>query len=455
VPDARSTVRRRRKAEQAIQDLRETAIRHRDALLEITRLVQTSHEVDALPRITEQVSRTLGVPRVSVWRLADDRPELQCTDLFNGTTHESGRRISGPEYSAYFAALNECRIIAASDAWTDPRTRELAPGYLIPGDIRAMLDVPLRFHGRAAGVLCIEHRGGQRTWDAEEQNFAAAAADQLTLLREANERLRAEQALREAHSELEIRVMLRTTQLAEARDRAEAADRLKSAFLATMSHELRTPLNSILGFTGILLQGLVGPLNPEQQKQLGMVQNSARHLLSLINDVLDISKIEAGQVELSLTQVPVPEIVSRVVELLKPFATRKNLSLTSSIDPSVGQVTSDARRLEQILINLLNNGIKFTEHGGVRIHARQTPEHLVLEVADTGIGIPGDQLDRLFRPFQQLDTGLARHHEGTGLGLAICSGLARLLHGTIQVQSQPGTGSTFTLLLPPHGPPAK
>ncbi len=439
---------RRRRAEKVVRRQREKSILHRDALLELTRLVQTSRESDSLRSISELVARTLSEPRVSVWRMENEGREMVCLDLYAHGRHTSGERLSGTDFGAYFAALRETRIIAAEDARNDPRTSEFTEGYLIPNNIYSMLDVSLRFHGQPSGVLCIEHVGERRAWDVEEQNFAAAVADQLTLLREATERLRAEQALREAHAELEIRVMLRTTELAEARDRAEAADRIKSAFLATMSHELRTPLNSILGFTGILLQGLVGPLSPEQRKQLGMVQNSARHLLSLINDVLDISKIEAGQVEITRSRFEIPDVITRVVDLVTPLAERKGLRLEVQLPPTLPVVTSDRRRVEQILINLLNNAIKFTERGGVRIECRTSADDLELRVIDSGIGIREEHLARLFKPFQQLDSGLARHHEGTGLGLAICAGFVKLLRGSIRVESEYGQGSTFILNLP-------
>ena len=440
--------RHRRKAEQAVRRQQEKAIRHRDTLLEIARLVQSPDQPDILQRIAELVARALGIHRVSIWRMAEDHRELHCQELLAGTTHESGASLRMDDFPAYFAALQECRIIAADDARTDPRTREFTDAYLQPNRIYSMLDVPIRFHGRASGVLCIERTDSAAVWDVEEQNFAAAVADQLTILREAGERARAEYALRQAHAELEVRVLLRTTELAEARDRAEAADRVKSAFLASMSHELRTPLNSILGFTGILLQGLVGSLNPEQSKQLTMVQKSARHLLSLINDVLDISKIEAGQVEIKLEPFDVREAVHRVVDLVRPLAARKNLELRIGVAPQVDRFVSDRRRVEQILINLLNNAIKFTDSGSVRVECDAEEPGLRFRVADTGIGIRSEHLPLLFKPFRQLDTGLARQHEGTGLGLAICAGLTARLGGKISVASEHQKGSVFSLELP-------
>jgi len=233
-----------------------------------------------------------------------------------------------------------------------------------------------------------------------------------------------------------------------AKERAEASDRLKSAFLATMSHELRTPLNSIIGFSGIILQGYVGPLNDEQTKQLGMVRNSANHLLSLINDVLDISKIEAGQLQVSLQSFSLPELIVKTVQSSRPAADRKGLSLPVRISPDVGTILSDYRRVEQILLNLLSNAIKFTEHGEVAVECRKIDGFVQISVIDSGIGIKEEDMDKLFRAFQQVDTGLTRRYDGTGLGLHICKKLAELLNGRIWATSRWGSGSTFCFTLP-------
>jgi signal transduction histidine kinase len=246
-------------------------------------------------------------------------------------------------------------------------------------------------------------------------------------------------------------------ELAVARNRAEAADRTKSAFLATMSHELRTPLNSIIGFTSLLLQGLVGSLNAEQTKQLRMVKDSGQHLLALINDVLDISKIEAGELEITNAPFDLPESIRKVVQTVTPLAKKKQLSLIAQIAPDVNRITSDCWRVEQILLNLLSNAIKFTEQGEVTLTAEIVPDTrdvahsaLRISVVDTGLGIKREDLNKLFQPFRQLDTSLTRQHGGTGLGLAICKRLVERLGGTITVESEWGKGSTFRFTLPIH-----
>jgi len=314
----------------------------------------------------------------------------------------------------------------------------------------------------------------KREWQFRRKDGSGFAAEVLAtlmpdgnvlgMIRDISDRKEAERALREMNETLEAKVTARTEELQSALVRAEAADRLKSAFLATMSHELRTPLNSIIGFTGILQQGLAGPLTMEQSKQLGMVRGSARHLLELINDVLDISKIEADQLELHREQFEVGAALERVLSVVKPMADKKGLTLAAEISQAPTVMISDRRRFEQVLLNLLSNAVKFTDLGGVNLTAEiidgvvssdasLTGKAIRLRVVDTGIGIRPEDLSSLFQPFRQIDTGLARQREGTGLGLAICRRLATLLGGEISATSEPSKGSVFTVTLPLHGVP--
>ena len=230
----------------------------------------------------------------------------------------------------------------------------------------------------------------------------------------------------------------------------EYANRMKSEFLANMSHELRTPLNGIIGFTEFLIDEKPGPLRPKQKEYLGDVLNSARHLLQLINDVLDLAKVEAGKMELHPETFPVRKAVEEVTAVIKGIAQKKHIALGIEVSDGLDAVTLDQHKFKQVLYNLLSNAVKFTDEGGqVAIHARRLdPHRLEVQVRDTGIGIKAEDINRLFTEFEQLDSGTARRFEGTGLGLALTKKIIEFQGGRIGVQSEPGKGSVFTVVLP-------
>jgi signal transduction histidine kinase len=243
-------------------------------------------------------------------------------------------------------------------------------------------------------------------------------------------------------------IALKNLELAE-------ASRMKSAFIANMSHELRTPLNAIIGFTGALLMKLPGPLTTEQDKQLNTIRTSARHLLSLINDILDVAKIEAGKVTLELQKVQCQSVVRDVVDTLRPLALQKNLTLELDLADTPIVLETDQRALTQILLNLGNNAIKFTETGSVRVSLTQRQgegqQMIEFSVADSGAGIREEDQAKLFQAFSQLDSTSTRHAEGAGLGLYLCQNLANLIGGSLFFKSDFGHGSVFTLALPSRG----
>ncbi len=256
----------------------------------------------------------------------------------------------------------------------------------------------------------------------------------VAVARDITERKRIEHELREKNVEL------------------EKANLTKDRFLASMSHELRTPLNAVIGFTGTLLMKLPGPLTDDQDKQLRTIQTSARHLLSLINDLLDLAKIESGKVDIHIEPVACQSVIAEVAAAVAPLAERKGLRLETEIPTTELLVRTDRRALAQILLNLSNNAIKFTEKGTVRIAATQRQDNgwLVTEVsvADTGIGIKPEDQAKLFDAFAQFDP-LTRRLGGTWLGLHLSQKLANLIGGRIAFHSEYGKGSTFTLALAP------
>jgi signal transduction histidine kinase len=226
------------------------------------------------------------------------------------------------------------------------------------------------------------------------------------------------------------------------------SDQYKSIFLASMSHELRTPLNSIIGYTGILLMGMAGGLNEEQVKQLNKVKNNAKHLLSLINDILDISKIEADRVELHFDTFSLKKLVDEAIETIHPRIVEKHLEIISEI-PEDLIISTDTRRLKQVVLNLVSNAVNYTDSGFIYVHARRLPENkFILSVKDSGIGIPENEISRLFQPFQQIDSSLTKKNKGTGLGLYLCKKLMTLLRGEIFVKSEFGKGSIFYIEMP-------
>ena len=230
----------------------------------------------------------------------------------------------------------------------------------------------------------------------------------------------------------------------------EEANRLKSEFLANMSHELRTPLNAVIGYTGTLLMRLPGPLTVDQEKQLKTVQTSARHLLSLINDLLDLAKIESGKIDIKLELLSCREIIEQVASTLRPLAQAKNLNLETRLPSNALMAKTDRRAVSQILINLANNGIKFTEKGSVSLELYEWANNgramTAIDVVDTGPGIRPEDQQRLFRAFEQI--GAARSKEGTGLGLYVSGKLASLIGARIEFSSEFGKGSRFTVLIP-------
>ncbi|MEA3410925.1 MAG: response regulator [Pseudomonadota bacterium] len=304
-----------------------------------------------------------------------------------------------------------------------------ADGSRIPVEYRSY---PIRHIGRLAGAVVLFQ-------DITRRKQAEAA------LTEAHRALQDERAL------LARRVEERTAELNLTNAELARSARAKDEFLATMSHEFRTPLTTIMGTSEMLSDGLYGALSESQVQAISNIEESAQHLLSLINDILDVAKVEAGKIELSQGTVSVPELCESSLRLVRQPAQKKDLNVSFELDPEVRSLSGDERRLKQLLVNLLSNAVKFTpEHGEIGLDVRGNQASGIAEfvVWDKGIGIARESMARLFKPFVQLDNPSNRHYSGTGLGLVLAYRMAELHGGGITVESSPGEGSRFTVTLP-------
>ncbi|MBE9131910.1 MULTISPECIES: ATP-binding protein [unclassified Tychonema] len=335
----------------------------------------------------------------------------------------------------------------------------------------SILNVAIRLGGQIVGILSLEH-GAPRQWALEERTFADSLANLVALAIEGFERQRAQEALSKAKAQLEMTVDQRTAQLTaankllrieiaerkraeialqEALHKAEAASRAKSTFLANMSHELRTPLNAIIGYSEMLqeeaLESGLKNIIPDTQK----IRNAGKHLLTLINDILDLSKIEAGRMELYLEEFDIGNLIEEVVATLHPLVEKNHNQLQVSYSPNLGIMYADLTKVRQILFNLLSNALKFTEGGTVLLSATREPaggsNWVYLQVSDTGIGMSVGQQQSLFQPFVQGDASTTRKYGGTGLGLTISRLFCQMMGGDISLDSQLDVGSTFTVKL--------
>ncbi len=322
--------------------------------------------------------------------------------------------------------------------------------------VRAMLTA-----GEGSTRFRYRHKDGSYRWiEANGRAFLDAGGRVVGSVmgsRDVTEQARATEELQRRSGQLH----LRSKELSSAVQSLERASRAKDDFLASMSHELRTPLNGILGMAEILRNAIHGPLTERQQRCLQVIDEGGRHLLSLINDILDVAKIEAGRLVLQPEPCSVVGMCRASLAMVQAAADRKGIVLSFEVDRNATPVTADPRRLQQVLFNLLSNAVKFTPAGGrVLLEARADPtvNELHLVVSDTGAGIAPNDLHKLFQPFTQLDTRLAREHTGTGLGLALVRHMTELHGGRVEVVSEQGKGSRFTVVLPwvprPDSPPS-
>jgi signal transduction histidine kinase len=350
------------------------------------------------------------------------------------------------------ASAIEQRWVQSNDA----HFSSFIAGMLVSADQRRVGEIGL-VEARTGEAMPVEAIAGKIL---SEHGELTAVVTILHDRREAIEKARLYEQLQHAADELERKIQAATADIAQQNEllrrqaiELEQASALKSQFLANMSHEFRTPLNAMLGYTSMLLQGVAGPVEPPVKRQLGRIESNGRHLLTIINEILDISRIEAGRMPLQISTFKAPDLVNEVKAELEPIIMQRKLSVTIEMPRDLDPITSDRQKVKQILLNLLSNALKFTHQGGVTISGKRNAREktMVLSVADTGIGIAGADQDRIFEDFRQLDNSPTRAYGGTGLGLSICRRLAQMLDGRISVQSQVGKGSTFTLTLPTKG----
>ncbi len=439
----------------------------RQRVTELTTLNQISHAVTSsldlqatLTIITAQATHLLHVDATSVVLVDKEQNDLwfaaaygEAADFVRGKRLALGQGIVG------WVALHG-RSLLVADAKADQRhfpNFDQASSFTA----RTLLCVPLQVKGQSIGAIEAINKADGPFDETDLQLLtllagpAAAAIENAQLYEQARheieERQRAEAELEAERARLAQRVAARTADLSNANAELARANRLKDEFLAAMSHELRTPLNAVLGISEALQEGVYGELNDHQSRSLHSIQESGRHLLNLINDILDLSKIEAGQLALEWMPVSVQEVCQASLRFVKQEAHRKGLQVQTSIDPAVSLIWADERRLKQILVNLLSNAVKFTAVGGrIGLDVLGDPEQKTISftVWDEGIGIAPEHMAKLFRPFVQLDSRLSREYNGTGLGLSLVYRMTELHGGSVSLTSEVGAGSRFSIVLP-------
>ncbi|MFK5855078.1 MAG: PAS domain S-box protein [Bacteroidota bacterium] len=381
----------------------------------------------AFKSITKVATTGLGCSRSGIWLYKPNNKAIECEILYEADTksYSSGLILLKEDFPDYFKALLTNNIITVDNARNDSRTNEFTDSYLIPLGIYSMLDVPIWSRGKVVGVICNEHTKKIRKWGSDEELFARSLADLISLAIETNERKKVQED-------------------------AEKATKAKSTFLTNMSHEIRTPMNAILGFSEILSKRIE---DESQIQYLKSIQSSGKTLLDLINNILDLSKIESGKLDFSYEPSNIKILVQDIVGIFKVKIDEKDLNLNVIISEDLpSTLYIEELRIKQILINLINNSIKFTEKGYIEIEAtcaNKTNDHidLILKIEDTGVGIPGKYHKKIFQAFDQMDNQDSKKYEGTGLGLAITQQLVKLMNGRIELESEVGKGSIFTIIL--------
>ncbi|HEX3867441.1 MAG TPA: ATP-binding protein [Gemmatimonadaceae bacterium] len=385
--------------------------------------------------VVDQAMAALGADSGALAGYNDTSEVLQFIAVRNVTTASIGHTIAINDDGPMTASVRNAQpVLLPNEASIRTAFPGLADAHALE-EVQAVAAFPLAYGGQVLGSLLVRWRT-PRALTTVDVSFMNALS---RIAAESFDRARLFDAEREARTE------------------AEGANRAKAAFLASMSHELRTPLQAALGFAQLVRSEVYGPINDAQAEALGRVERSQTHLARLIDDVLDFARLEAGRVRLRLEPVAINEVFTDLAPLVESQALAKRVDLTFSPPTLMFRVLVDRQRLQQVLVNLVGNAIKFTPEGGtIRVAARRAGDRGLLQVCDTGVGIPADRLAVIFEPFVQVDDTLTRAQPGTGLGLAISRDFARAMSGDITVESELGKGSTFSVILPIAGrlPPA-
>ncbi len=460
----------RQQAEQAIA----LQLQRQQAFGAISEQIRDALDVESiLATVTRQVKALVKADRVIIFQLFADGKSRIVEESVDPAY--SALKEQQWEDESFGQEILDCylqgrpRIVA--DTMTDHWTQCLQE-YTIAGQIQSKVVVPILLeegelqqgrwvdpgeHTQLWGLMCVHACGDRRIWEESEALLLQQIANHLAIsIQRVNLFQQIQQELSE-RQQAEARLTESNYQLAISNEQLARATRLKDEFLANMSHELRTPLNAILGMTEGLDDGVFGDLNPQQHDALQTIDRSGTHLLELINDILDLAKIEAGQIELSRTLTPIGELCQSSLTFIRQQAVKKRLQLQLHVQFELPDLLLDERRMRQVLINLLNNAVKFTPEGGcitlgVTLESRTdlggNGQCVRFAVTDTGIGIAPADLKKLFQPFIQVDSALNRHYEGTGLGLSLVKRIVELHGGQVGVTSEVGVGSCFTLDLP-------
>ena len=424
-----------------------------------TGVVSILRNVGDLRRATEQISEGQRKVRQAEGQASAERDRLNLiidsvadpiivTDA-NGATSLMNAPAERLFTTSPGASRDKQRRVQANDA----HFSSFVSGMLLSDEQRRVGEVNL-LDPDTGTPLPVEAIAGKML---SEYGELTAVVSILHDRREATEKALLYEQLKQASDELEKKVHAATADIAQQNEllrrqafELEQASALKSQFLANMSHEFRTPLNAILGYTSMLQQGIAGELDPTVKRQLGRIASNGQHLLTIINEILDISRIEAGRMPLQISRFKLPDLVGEVLAELEPLIRRSKLAVATDLSDDLTPIASDRQKVKQILLNLLSNAIKFTPQGSVEVSAQKLTAQRAFSVtvADTGIGIAPSDHARIFEDFKQLDNSPTRAYGGTGLGLSICRRLAQMIGGDISVQSQLGAGSRFTLTLP-------